>query len=174
MKPRSKPMPGRSRRRTKARTDEIIPRKNRVSVPRKWRVHYCELLAFRDQLLKQKTRLATAAREEKPTFSEHMADAGTDHYDRDFALSLLSSEQNALYEIEQALNRIFDGTYGKCELTNKPIPIARLKAIPWTRFSTDAERQLEQIGSVEKVKLAAVHGVPREDTSKRVAEREEG
>jgi RNA polymerase-binding transcription factor DksA len=90
-----------------------------------------------------------------------MADAGTDTFDRDFALGMLSSEQDALYEIDEALNRIRDGTYGKCELTGKPIEAPRLEAIPWTRFSAAAEKQLEREGVVKKTRLG-----PRETVTK--------
>jgi RNA polymerase-binding transcription factor DksA len=55
---------------------------------------------------------------------------------------LASFEQEALYEIDAALKRIEDGTYGICELTGKPIPWERLEAIPWTRFSLEAQNQL--------------------------------
>ena len=58
-----------------------------------------------------------------------MADSGTDNFDRDFALSLLSSDQDAVYEIEEALKRIEKNTYGICELTGKPIPRRA-----WRRF----------------------------------------
>ena len=51
-----------------------------------------------------------------------------------FALSLLSQEQDALYEIDEALKRIEQGTYGICELCNKPILHARLEAIPFAWF----------------------------------------
>jgi RNA polymerase-binding transcription factor DksA len=96
-----------------------------------------------------------------------MADAGTDTYDRDLALSLLSSEQDAVYEIEEALTRIRDGTYGVCELTGEPIEPDRLEAIPWTRFSTAAEKQLEREGGVKRARLN-----PRESVARvsRVAE----
>ena len=57
------------------------------------------------------------------------ADSGTDSFDRDFALSLVSSEQDALIEIEEAILRIKDGSYGVCEITNKAIPSARLSAV---------------------------------------------
>lgn len=88
-----------------------------------------------------------------PNFSTHMADAGTDTYDRDFALSMLSSEQDVVYEIEEALTRIRDGDYGICELTGKPIEPERLEAIPWTRFSSAAEKQLERQGTVKRARL---------------------
>ena len=90
-----------------------------------------------------------------------MADAGTDTYDRDLALGVLSSEQDALLEIEQALNRIREGTYGICELTGKRIEPARLAAIPWTRFSASAEKELEQTGALKRAGLG-----PRESVAK--------
>jgi DnaK suppressor protein len=70
------------------------------------------------------------------------------------ALSLISSEQNALYEIDQALRRIRDGTYGICEATGKPIPEDRLNAVPWTRFTLEVEEQLERERQARRPKHA--------------------
>jgi DnaK suppressor protein len=79
---------------------------------------------LRERLLHQMSGLAKESAEEMSNYSLHMADSGTDNFDRDFALSLLSSDQDAIYEIEEALKRIEKGTYGICELTGKPIPPA--------------------------------------------------
>jgi RNA polymerase-binding transcription factor DksA len=152
----------RSKRKPKAATVDILgiaPRKPRV--PLKWREHYQHLVELRDNLAQRQADLAKDALEESPTFSSHMADAGTDAYDRDFALGLLSSEQDAVYEIEEALNRIRTGRYGICESTGKPIEAARLVAIPWTRFSTRAEKQLEQNGEVRRTRLGPREAVAR-------------
>jgi len=78
------------------------------------------------------------------SYGQHMADAGTDTFDRDFALSLVSSEQEALSEIEAAINRIYDGTYGVCEITGQAIAKERLGAVPFTRYSTEAQKDLER------------------------------
>jgi RNA polymerase-binding transcription factor DksA len=130
----------------------------------KWRTHYQRLLELRDQLLNEQRHQFTDAVNEQPGFSMHMADAGTDSYDRDFALSMLSHEQDAVYEVEEALNRIRNGTYGVCELTGKRIPAARLEAVPWTRFTTEAEQKLERKGDVERAQLGGRetvrHGEP--------------
>lgn len=75
---------------------------------------------------------------------EHQADAGSDSYDRDFALSILSKEQNSLYEIEESLARIEHGTYGICEMCYKAIPVLRLKAIPFARLTVDCQAQWEK------------------------------
>ena len=77
-------------------------------------------------------------------YSQHMADAGTDTFDRDFALSMVSSEQDALQEIEAAIDRIFDGTYGICEMTGKKIRDERLMAVPFTRYSMKTQEQIEK------------------------------
>jgi DnaK suppressor protein len=103
--------------------------------------------------------LAKESAQEMAGYSLHMADSGTDNFDRDFALSLLSSDQDAIYEIEEALKRIEKGTYGVCELTNKPIPRARLEAIPWTRFTVTAQAQLEKDGALRQRRLGALGSV---------------
>ena len=103
--------------------------------------------------------LAKESAEEMSSYSLHMADSGTDNFDRDFALSLLSSDQDAVYEIEEALKRIEKDTYGICELTSKPIPRARLDAIPWTRFTVDAQAQLEREGALRQRRLGALGSV---------------
>jgi DnaK suppressor protein len=92
-------------------------------------------------------------------YSLHMADSGTDNFDRDFALSLLSSDQDAVYEIEEALKRIEKNTYGICELSGKPIPKSRLEAIPWTRFTVQAQAQLERDGALRQRRLGALGSV---------------
>ncbi len=78
------------------------------------------------------------------SYAQHMADAGTDTFDRDFALSLVSSEQEALAEIEAAIQRIKNGTYGVCELTGKPINKDRLLAVPFARFSVESQAEVEK------------------------------
>ena len=125
-------------------------------VKAEWQKFYVNLLALREQLLHQMNGLAKESAQEMPGYSLHMADSGTDNFDRDFALSLLSSDQDAVYEIEEALKRIEKKTYGVCELTNKTIPKARLEAIPWTRFTVDAQAQLEKEGALRQRRLGAL------------------
>lgn len=113
-----------------------------------WQKFYQNLLELHERLRNQMSGLAKESQAEMENYSLHMGDSGTDNFDRDFALSLLSSDQDAIYEIEEALKRIEKGTYGVCELTNKPIPRARLDAIPWTRFTIEAQAQLEKEGAL--------------------------
>lgn len=89
---------------------------------------------------------------EASAFGMHQADAGSDAYDRDFALSLLSQEQDALYEIDQALKRIELGQYGVCEMSGKSIPHARLEAIPFARFTVECQSQLEKQNKASRVR----------------------
>jgi RNA polymerase-binding transcription factor DksA len=124
-----------------------------------WHDFYQNLLDLRDQLLAQMSGLAKESAQELPGYSLHMADSGTDNFDRDFALSLLSADQDSVYEIEEALKRIERKTYGVCELTGKTIPKTRLEAIPWTRFTVEAQAQLEKDGALKSRRLGALGSV---------------
>src|SRR5438874_6270157 len=124
-----------------------------VKIKGEWAKFYARLLELREQLMRQMTGLAKESAQEMAGYSLHMADSGTDNFDRDFALSLLSSDQDAIYEIEEALKRIERNTYGICELTGKPIPRTRLEAIPWTRFTVHAQGQLEKEGALRQRRL---------------------
>ncbi len=130
-----------------------------VKVKAEWQKYYHTLLDLRERLVAQMTGLAKESAEEMAGYSLHMADSGTDNFDRDFALSLLSSDQDAMYEIEEALKRIERNTFGVCELTTKPIPKARLEAIPWTRFTVEAQAQLERDGALRQRRLGALGSV---------------
>ena len=77
-------------------------------------------------------------------YSLHMADAGTDTFDREFALSLVSNEQEALYEIEESLKRLEDNTYGVCEMCDKLIRKERLEAVPFARFCIQCQSSVEK------------------------------
>jgi RNA polymerase-binding transcription factor DksA len=79
-------------------------------------------------------------------YSLHMADAGTDTFDREFALSLVSNEQEALYEIEEALKRLEHGTYGICGNCERPILKARLEAVPFARLCVNCQSEIEKNG----------------------------
>jgi RNA polymerase-binding transcription factor DksA len=150
-------------RRPRAATADVVSGnlQPKEHVPTKWKKHYRHLIQMRDYLLNRRGDLVKEASEEQPAFSLHMADAGTDSFDRDFALSRLSSEQDAVYEIDGALMRIRRGTYGICELTGKAIEGKRLEAIPWARFSASAEKQLEKDGAVKRTRLGARQAVSR-------------
>ena len=128
-------------------------RNGQAKIKPQWAKYHRHLLELRERLLHQMSGLAKESAEEMTSYSLHMADSGTDNFDRDFALSLLSSDQDAIYEIEEALKRIEKNTYGICELTGKTIPATRLEAIPWTRFTVEAQSQLEREGALRQRRL---------------------
>src|SRR5207302_5804814 len=142
----------------RAATSDVLgqpPRRERIDP--KWKKHYAHLVELRDHLLRRQDFLSKDAIEQQPTFSTHMADAGTDTYDRNCALSMLSSEQDSVYQIDEAIERIREGSYGICELTGKKIEAGRLEAIPWARFTAEAEKQLEKEGGVKRARLGPRH-----------------
>jgi RNA polymerase-binding transcription factor DksA len=108
------------------------------------------LLDLRDDLVDAVSGMARDTIRNAPEGSEasgsgqHQGDAGSDAYDRDFALSVLAKEQDALYEIEQALYRIKNGSYGICEISSRKIPQARLEAIPFARLTVECQAQWEK------------------------------
>ncbi len=145
-----------------AATSDVIPATStQKGIPVKWRTAYRRLTELLEHLQQERQVLEHDAAEETPSFSLHQADAGTDTYDRDLALGMLSAEQDAVYQVEQALDRIRQGTYGICELTGKPINRARLDEIPWTRFSVSAEAQLERQGMARRASLGPRESVAR-------------
>jgi RNA polymerase-binding transcription factor DksA len=158
-------------KRTKAA--DVIEEKN---VPEKFKRYHKLLIDLRTRLSEGIERHSeeTLKRSVKDdagdlsSYGQHMADAGTDTFDRDFALSLVSNEQEALSEIEAAIKRIRDGTYGICEITAKPISKERLLAVPFTRYSAEAQKQIERNRHHSRAQAGLFEGeeggaIPQED-----------
>ncbi|HEY7310119.1 MAG TPA: TraR/DksA C4-type zinc finger protein [Gemmataceae bacterium] len=74
----------------------------------------------------------------------HMADLGTDNFEQEFTLNLLQNQEQALTEIDEALERIKQGSFGLCEECQEPIPKARLQALPYARHCVACARKLQQ------------------------------
>jgi RNA polymerase-binding protein DksA len=74
----------------------------------------------------------------------HLAEQGSEAYDQSLSLDLAAADRKLIKEIDDALERIADGTFGICELTGKPIKIERLEELPWARYSIEAARELER------------------------------
>jgi DnaK suppressor protein len=74
----------------------------------------------------------------------HMADLGTDNFEQEFTLSLLQNEEQLLEEISAALDRVDQGSYGRCEECQQEIPKARLQAVPYARYCVECARKQEQ------------------------------
>jgi len=131
----------------------------------KWEKQKQLLIGLRDRLTDQRNGLAKESAKEMESYGVHMADSGTDNFDRDFNLSLLSADQDVIYEIEEALKRIEKETYGTCEITGKPIPQTRLNAIPWTRFRVDTQTELEQYGVLQNRSLGQLGTITTQGSS---------
>lgn len=148
-----------------------------ADVPDKYRRYYRLLLELRHHVLTQlgehtEETLLKSAKEDSGDLSgygQHMADAGTDTFDRDFALSLVSNEQEALAEIEAAIKRVHAGTYGICETTQKPIARERLLAVPFTRYSAEAKKEVER-HSHRSVERGGLFGDGTEEEGGKIAD----
>jgi len=77
-------------------------------------------------------------------YTYHMADIATDTYDREFSLGLASNERKLIYEIDDAVKKIEDGTYGICEGCKNLITKTRLKAIPYARRCLKCQEKTEK------------------------------
>ena len=122
-------------------------------VPARWLWHYGVLVSLRDRLLCERGQLLHAAAEPLEPHSLNEADSATDEFDHNLALTQLSAEQDVLYEVDAALHRISIGTYGVCEESGRRIPAARLRAIPWTRYTCEVGERLENNGTVGRARL---------------------
>ena len=130
-------------------TGPTRPIRDEANVPKEWNSYYNDLMTLRQSLkgaLGQRSSetLGATARESSGELSINSSDSGTETFNRDVALSMVASEQEALEEIEDAIDRIFDGTFGICQETNKPIKKARLKVVPFTRFSLEGQTLYER------------------------------
>jgi RNA polymerase-binding transcription factor DksA len=111
------------------------------------RPRYQQLLQIRDDLIDQENSLQAQGEEVQPKDRQQAdAESATVINLRDMAFARAMTYNELIEEVNEALSRIEQGTYGRCELTGKPIPADRLGAIPWTRFTAEAEAQLEREG----------------------------
>lgn len=120
-----------------------------ASIPEKFKRYYKLLVELRNHVTGQvdqhsEETLKRSAKEDSGDLSSYGTDGGTDSFDRDFALSLVANEQEALAEIEAAIQRIKAGTYGICEHTQQPINKERLLAVPFTRYTAASMKEIEK------------------------------
>ncbi len=119
-------------------------------VDAKWRWHFHALLALRNRLLRERASLLRETSEPMGAQSLDPLDSATDESDHERVFSEISADQDALNEVDDALRRIMDGNYGICQETHRRIAAARLKAVPWTRFSQSAEARFERAGAASR------------------------
>jgi len=113
---------------------------------------------FREALLEERKRVEAAIQNlhdenpgtlsedagEETAYDNHLADTATETYDRELDYTLEENSEHRLAEIEVALKRIEDGTYGICTNCGKPIGVERLEALPWATLGIDCKRDLER------------------------------
>ena len=119
----------------------------KAKIPKQWLPYYKSLVQLRKHFTNEldahsKGSLASDPNSDFDQLSEQ-TDSESGLFDREVALSMLASEQDALYEIEEAIQRIINNKYGTCEITGKPIKKSRLRAVPFTRFSLEGQKQFE-------------------------------
>lgn len=134
------------------RIDRIDMRKKKEN---KQKLSSAEIRKFRVMLLQKRYEIlgnvtsmeSEALRRERSDLSNlpiHMADMGSDSYEIENTIGLMSSERKLLVEINDALDRIENHTYGICEGDGEPIPKARLEAIPWARYCVSCATLVEK------------------------------
>lgn len=82
--------------------------------------------------------------EDSAGYSQHQADEGTDNFDRTISIELSGQDQELLKQIDRALEKMDENTYGICDVTGDPIPVARLEAIPYANMTVQAQEKLEK------------------------------
>ena len=82
--------------------------------------------------------------DESKGYSQHQADEGTDDFNRTITLEVTSKEFDILRQIEHALEKIEEGTYGICDLSGEEIPLARLEALPYAAMTVKSQEKLEK------------------------------
>ena len=126
------------------------PRKNQAGLTMRELEHFRDLLLDKrrelvgDMSQMEREALRSSGGTNLSTLPLHMADMGTDNYEQEFTLGLVEKDRGLLREINSALAKIQNGTYGICEGTGKPIGKPRLEAQPWTRYSIEYARQMER------------------------------
>ena len=135
-----------------------------AEIPKRWVWHYEKLSSLRERLIAERKQRLIEAAQPIESHSMSQADSATDEFDHELALSRLSVDQDALYEVEAAMKRILQGKYGVCEQTGKPIPAGRLKVLPWTRYCTEVATRLERAGMIPPTQLGRLGRARLEST----------
>jgi len=104
------------------------------------------LLSLRAQVTRQLQGQAEEVKkpDEATGYSQHQADQGTDDFDRTISLEVTHKEYELLRQIERALEKIEEDTYGICDISGEEIPIKRLEAIPYATMTVKAQDQMER------------------------------
>ncbi len=131
---------------------DILGSKRNSKVPAQWAAHFRRLIDERDRLLARDFSSDGASTVKMDDLSE----AATEETQRLLAFVVAGTTQETVSEVLEAIRRIECGTYGICEVTGEPIEEARLKAIPWARFSLRGQQEAEAGGSGRRRAIPAL------------------
>lgn len=102
------------------------------------------LEAQRDEIINMYKQDLRAGQESADDGTEDIVDRANNHYNRELMFSLSDTERNTLLQIENALRRMDEGTYGRCANCGRDIALPRLEALPWARFCVDCQELAEK------------------------------
>ena len=148
---------------------DILGLNRKPPVARRWANHYQSLCEQRDRL---RARDCTAPGVSSTKMDE-MAEAASEEWQRSMSMVAATATQEVLTEVLEAIRRIEKGAYGICELTGEPIEPARLKAIPWARYSLRGQDEMEKNGWGRKSGLPVLDVVEQEVPGEEEAKAEE-
>ena len=138
---------------------DILGVNGKHKIPARWAKHYQRLCAERGRLLER-----DSSSPETPGIKlDDLADAAAEESQQCMSLVEKKVTQASLADVLDAIRRIERGTYGTCELSGQPIEASRLNAIPWTRYSLEAQKKLEKAGCGHRCTLPALEGVSKSD-----------
>ena len=112
-----------------------------------------DIAKFKKQLEEMKVQLSQTLKsvsddvkstEEPKGYSQHQADEGTDDFDQTISIEVSSKEQGILRQVERALEKIDDDTYGLCDVSGDEIPLKRLEAVPYATMTVQAQEKFEK------------------------------
>ena len=149
----------------KAKSKKAVLPTNSIKVKREWKKYYDVLLDLRDRLKHQMGDLKKESAVELDSYSMHMADSGTDNFDRDSALSLLSADQDAVYEIEEAQAHR-ERCLRRVRVDRQKHPKVAPQRNPWARYTVEAQAKLEKDGAVQRRKLGSLGTIEGAGASK--------
>jgi DnaK suppressor protein len=113
-------------------------------IKRQWKPYYGMLRKLRERLLSEQMEQLSGVTEPLEGSGRAISESTADVFEQELDLTSVSRGQNLLLEVEEALERLQEGTYGICQLTHLPIEVERLRVIPWTRFSKGAAAHLQR------------------------------
>jgi RNA polymerase-binding transcription factor DksA len=139
--------------------------RDRENVPQKWRKYYDQLVDMQDQLERRVSFLTKDTLEQGDVsdgggglnmLGQHTADGAAQQVDLELALTFVATEQDLLKEVNDALTRIADGTYGMCQQTGQAIEAKRLAVLPFARFSLQGQEEYERARQAQAKKQRQV------------------